>query len=317
MNEEQENEILAISSIYIDTFKEIVDDEDDNFEGESKSYQVIITPNISCLKETDSDYGLIIDTDHDYNIYFKFSYPKGYPESEAPHISIKASWLQISDQSILSSHLENFWNPGELIIFQMISWIQENSVQTLLDHYKLNKKSSSSQYHKNQKTNQQKQQQLQLQQQQQQQQNENNKPINNRKVPTIYTGPAVTEKKSKFQAHLAIVKDEEDVRLVLDHLLSYKKIYEATHNMYTYRIELPNGEIDEYCNDDGEDGAGEKMLFTLNKNQSKNVLVVVTRWFGGILLGGRRYFHIVNVTKEILDIQSSNSLNQCSLEYNK
>ncbi|KAM9984155.1 hypothetical protein ACTFIZ_003861 [Dictyostelium cf. discoideum] len=332
MNEEQENEILAISSIYPDNFSEIEtiigeeEENDDDFDYQdndnqySKIYQVIITPNISCLDENslednnnnNNNNGLIIDTSYDYFIYFKFKYTKEYPSNEPPIISIKATWLQKSDQSILLSHLEDLWNQNELVIFQMISWLQEESIQILNNHYKSIKKFSH--YHLKKSLNSQ---QLNQNQNQIENQNQNqNQNQNKEKVPTIYTGQSVTEKKSKFQAHLAIVHSEREVQLVLNQLLSFKKIYEATHNMYAYRFQLENGEINEYYNDDGEDGAGDKMLFTLSKNQTKEILIICTRWFGGILLGGRRYVHIVNTTKDILNLYNTNSLSQCSLEFN-
>eukprot|EP01133_Synstelium_polycarpum_P010704 gene10704-12449_t len=89
-------------------------------------------------------------------------------------------------------------------------------------------------------------------------------------------GQAVTDKKSKFQAHLAIVHSEEEVKAVLDTLLTNKKIADATHNMYAYRFKLPDGCMNEYCNDDGEAGAGDKMLFTLIRSNCEGVLIVVT-----------------------------------------
>ncbi|KAM9996254.1 hypothetical protein ACTFIY_002436 [Dictyostelium cf. discoideum] len=330
MNEEQENEILAISSIYPDNFIEIEtiigqEEENDDFDYQdndnqySKIYQVIITPNISCLDENSlednkNNNGLIIDTSYDYLIYFKFKYTKEYPSNEPPIISIKATWLQKSDQSILLSHLEDLWNQNELVIFQMISWLQEESIEILNNHYKSIKKFSH--YHLKKSLNTQQLNQNQNQNQFENQNQNQNQNQNKEKVPTIYTGQSVTEKKSKFQAHLAIVHSEREVQLVLNQLLSFKKIYEATHNMYAYRFQLENGEINEYYNDDGEDGAGDKMLFTLSKNQAKEILIICTRWFGGILLGGRRYVHIVNTTKDILNLYNTNSLSQCSLEFN-
>jgi len=55
-------------------------------------------------------------------------------------------------------------------------------------------------------------------------------------VPTIRHGAPFTDRKSKFQAHLAEVHSKEDVQLVLDQLYKSKKIATATHNIYTYRI---------------------------------------------------------------------------------
>ena len=64
-----------------------------------------------------------------------------------------------------------------------------------------------------------------------------------------------------------------------------KKYYDATHNCYAYIIG-ENEEIQKFS-DDGEPSqtAGAPMMDILKKNNMTNVLVVVTRYFGGILLG--------------------------------
>ncbi|KAK5986994.1 Protein IMPACT [Trichostrongylus colubriformis] len=134
-------------------------------------------------------------------------------------------------------------------------------------------------------------------------------------VPTIYHGEVFTDRKSHFQAHLARVKSKEEVKLVLDRLLENSKISRATHNMYAYRItEVRNGrEVQLHdCFDDGETGASSKMLELLNKMDASNVLVIVSRWYGGIHLGPDRFRHINNLTREIvtthgLDSRTSNN----------
>ena len=52
--------------------------------------------------------------------------------------------------------------------------------------------------------------------------------------------------------------------------------------------------------DDGEGGAADKLAFLLDASDARDVVVVVTRWFGGILLGADRFKHISNVAKELL-----------------
>lgn len=52
--------------------------------------------------------------------------------------------------------------------------------------------------------------------------------------------------------------------------------------------------------DDGEGGAGAKLLNLLDLMKAKNVVVIVTRWYGGIHLGPDRFRHICNVAREIL-----------------
>ena len=65
-----------------------------------------------------------------------------------------------------------------------------------------------------------------------------------------------------------------------------KKYYDARHNCYAYRV-IEDGDIIDRSSDDGEPSgtAGAPMLNILKKENLCNVLVIVTRYFGGILLG--------------------------------
>ena len=94
----------------------------------------------------------------------------------------------------------------------------------------------------------------------------------------------IVEKKSKFIANLFYVQSEEEAEEILRNIR--KKYYDARHNCYAYRIMSKDGEISK-SSDDGEPSgtAGAPMLNILQKNEIINVLVVVTRYFGGILLG--------------------------------
>lgn len=104
----------------------------------------------------------------------------------------------------------------------------------------------------------------------------------------IFHGECLYDRKSCFQAHLAEVHCKADVSQVLEELRSIKKIATATHNVYAYRI--VDGKITiEDCDDDGERGAGQKLASLLALLKVSNVLVVVTRWFGGILLSNDRF----------------------------
>jgi Uncharacterized protein family UPF0029 len=50
--------------------------------------------------------------------------------------------------------------------------------------------------------------------------------------------------------------------------------------------------------DDGEDAAGGRLAHLLQMRDEDGVLVVVSRWFGGILLGPKRFAVITNVARE-------------------
>lgn len=94
----------------------------------------------------------------------------------------------------------------------------------------------------------------------------------------------LTEKKSKFIANLMYVESREDAE---NKIKEYKKKYhDARHNCSAYRV-LEGNTIFEKSSDDGEPSgtAGAPMLNVLQKNNLCNSLVIVTRYFGGILLG--------------------------------
>ena len=92
----------------------------------------------------------------------------------------------------------------------------------------------------------------------------------------------LVEKKSKFYSNVMPVESEEEA---LEFLATIKKKYsDATHNVYAYIIDENN--IFRYS-DDGEPGgtAGMTVLDTIRKEGLVDVIVVVTRYFGGTLLG--------------------------------
>lgn len=119
----------------------------------------------------------------------------------------------------------------------------------------------------------------------------------------IKHGDVFTDRKSAFQAHLAVVKNKKEVDRVMTILKSNSKIARATHNILAYRfITEANGKPIHHhdCEDDGEHGASSKMLELMDRMKADNVMVVVTRWYGGIHLGPDRFRHINNLTRQIL-----------------
>ncbi len=91
-------------------------------------------------------------------------------------------------------------------------------------------------------------------------------------------------KKSKFISNIFYVSSEEDALNKIKEIK--KKFYDARHNCYAYRINLGDNVLERYS-DDGEPGgtAGQPILNVIKGAELENVLVVVTRYFGGILLG--------------------------------
>lgn len=93
----------------------------------------------------------------------------------------------------------------------------------------------------------------------------------------------IEEKKSRFLGKIKPVSTEEEAIAFIESIK--KQYWDARHNCYAFII----GEHSESirCSDDGEPSgtAGKPMLEVLQNNGLKNVVAVVTRYFGGTLLG--------------------------------
>ncbi len=102
-----------------------------------------------------------------------------------------------------------------------------------------------------------------------------------------------TEKKSEFIGRVFPIKSEEECHQILSTVR--KQHYDATHNCFGYTLGA-SMEV-QRSSDDGEPSgtAGLPILDVLRKGQITNTLIVVTRYFGGILLGSggliRAYSH--------------------------
>eukprot|EP00658_Telonema_sp_P-2_P047521 TRINITY_DN36158_c0_g1_i2.p1 TRINITY_DN36158_c0_g1~~TRINITY_DN36158_c0_g1_i2.p1 ORF type:complete len:293 (+),score=93.48 TRINITY_DN36158_c0_g1_i2:220-1098(+) len=119
--------------------------------------------------------------------------------------------------------------------------------------------------------------------------------------PGVVSGEVLTDRKSHFQAHLAVCSSKSQVDGALWALYQNNKIQRATHNMWAYRLWDEDRGVQRADNDDdGEDAAGAKMAALLDVMGAQNVLVVVSRWYGGIHLGPDRFKHIANLTQQIL-----------------
>ncbi len=98
------------------------------------------------------------------------------------------------------------------------------------------------------------------------------------------TTAEIIEKKSRFIANLFYVETPQEAEDKIKQIK--KKYYDAKHNCFAY-ITLNGNEIQKKSSDDGEPSgtAGAPMLEILEKQSIYNVVVIVTRYFGGILLG--------------------------------
>ena len=102
------------------------------------------------------------------------------------------------------------------------------------------------------------------------------------RIPTCEAEAEFTEKRSRFIGHVWRVSSEAEARALIDG--TKKRHYDARHNCWCYRLRETGTER---YSDDGEPQgtAGQPMLNVFQREEIDNVCCVVTRYFGGVLLG--------------------------------
>ena len=111
------------------------------------------------------------------------------------------------------------------------------------------------------------------------------------------------EKRSEFIGHISPAETNEDAINFINHIKENNR--KARHNVYAYI--LRDGNISRYSDDGEPQGtAGIPVLEVLRKNNLTDVCCVVTRYIGGILLGGgglvRAYSHSTALAIEAAEV---------------
>jgi len=111
----------------------------------------------------------------------------------------------------------------------------------------------------------------------------------------------LTASKSSFVARACRVASLHDATDSISHLLATnKKVAGATHNITAWRIRGEHEATIQDCDDDGETAAGGRLLHLMQLMDVWDVVVVVTRWYGGVKLGPDRFRLINQVAREAL-----------------
>jgi hypothetical protein len=111
---------------------------------------------------------------------------------------------------------------------------------------------------------------------------------------------SVTSKKSTFVARSIDVTSPSEARSEIQKLLATSSdLREASHNIIAWRVQGSHGILED-SNDDGESGGGRHILGLLQESNVIGVLLVVTRWYGGIMLGPDRWRIMSQVSRDAL-----------------
>jgi len=106
----------------------------------------------------------------------------------------------------------------------------------------------------------------------------------------------VSDRGSKYAVSGGPCNSAAEAKAFIKDLKRAKKFAKATHN--TWGLICSGGAIK---NDDGESGAGMIILRMLEREEVKNQIVVVTRWYGGKHLGGDRFRRVQTAVRVYLD----------------
>ncbi|CAI5755657.1 unnamed protein product [Candida verbasci] len=110
----------------------------------------------------------------------------------------------------------------------------------------------------------------------------------------------IIDRNSTFIAYARRVNNLQDAQDLLINLVTDKKISKATHNISSWRIKMDNGVSYQDWDDDGETAAGSRLLHLLQMMDVWNILIVVSRWYGGIHLGPDRFKHINSAARDVI-----------------
>lgn len=123
-----------------------------------------------------------------------------------------------------------------------------------------------------------------------------NKPKMKRKI----LKDIIIDRKSKYTVVYNYIESKDDLDDFIKIIKNDNYFKKATHNSYAYRILQENWSILEGKNDDWETWAWLCILREIQRANFVNVVVVVTRFFGWVMLQSDRFKHVINATKEIL-----------------
>lgn len=105
----------------------------------------------------------------------------------------------------------------------------------------------------------------------------------------------INDRGSKYAVSGGPCASPDEAKAFIKALCRKKKFAKATHNTWAFL-----GEGGLVKNDDGESGAGMIIARMLEREDVKNHIIVVTRWYGGKHLGGDRFRHVQDAVHHYL-----------------
>lgn len=246
----------------------------------------------------------VVYRDEERGLALRFHLPSLYPSQDMELVQITAHSLASSSRSIpckllqerAMQHLNELAGEGEVVMFQVIECVKELYDQ--LDNTSSNAIDT-------------------IDNDEVEQEKETYEAIDYHSLGdahelshlvdchlNIIHGPVSVEQRSSFQSHIATVASMDDVHVFRRKVYEDKKVARATHNIFAYRFTCKKTGIVYHDNDDdGETAAGARLAEMMRLMGVDGVAVIVSRWFGGILLGPDRFKCICNSARFLLEEQ--------------
>jgi len=114
----------------------------------------------------------------------------------------------------------------------------------------------------------------------------------------------VTSRGSTFVARSTAIRSPAHARQLFKELMaSNPELRDASHNVTAWRVQSETGGVIEECDDDGETGGGRHVLSILKSDNLVGVMLVLTRWYGGVMLGSQRWELMTQVCRDSLSLR--------------
>lgn len=247
-------------------------------------------------------------------IKLQLAFPQAYPDEKPSVIQVTTLSRRYPDPSYLEKNviliLDSVYSPGDVVLFEFIGELEQFLQEYETEHEEERKK----QEEKEMKELQKKTAALQLASHSDTEEPEVGQVLKRGKGQLELNGlvnqvdytqgwaksEPILDRGSTFIAYAREVHSVEEAKELLASLTCDRRISRSAHNMNTWRIRGDNGVTYQDCDDDGETAAGLRMLHLLTIMDVWNVIVVVSRWFGGTHIGPDRFKHINSATRDVL-----------------
>lgn len=111
----------------------------------------------------------------------------------------------------------------------------------------------------------------------------------------------MVKSKSRFIGRITQVTSLEEADNLVKQLKKHPDTKTASHHISAARVNVGASSCLEQSNDNGEPPAGRRIMQVIKSSNISNVLVVVSRWYGGQKLGSERFRVIDDVAKDIIE----------------